>query len=104
MKFGKRVQILHNKVLKCFIKNNNNVSVTSGGDRTNSWRGQRVQNVLLAHVDNSAVQEASKEDDTVFRYIPRATASKIRAVHSPGLISTGYGSRKWLFNSHRHGL
>lgn len=36
MKFGKRVQILHNKVLKHFIKNNNNVSMMSGGDRTNS--------------------------------------------------------------------
>lgn len=104
MKFGKRVQILHNKVLKHFIKNNNNVSMMSGGDRTNSWKGQRVHNVLLAHVDNSAVQEASKEDNTVFSYIPRATASKIRAVHSLGLISTGYDPRKWLFNSYRHGL
>lgn len=36
MKFGKRVQILHNQVLKRFSKNNNNVSMMSGGDRANS--------------------------------------------------------------------
>lgn len=76
----------------------------SGGDRANSWKGQRVQNALLAHVNNSAVQEASKEDDTVFSYIPRATTAKIRAVRSPALISTGYDPQKWLFNSHIHGL
>jgi len=74
-------------VLKRFIKNNNNVSMMSGGDGANSWKGQRVQNALLAHVDNSAVQEASKEDDTVFSYIPRATAAKIRAVRSPGVMT-----------------
>lgn len=97
MKFGKRVQILHNQVLKRFSKNNNNGSVMSGGDRANGWKGQRVQNAPLAHVDNSAAQEASKGDDTVSSYITRATASKIRAVCGPSLISTGYDPQKWLF-------
>lgn len=63
IEFGKTVQILHDKVLTRFIKNDN--VGTMQWWQGSPLKGSESQSALVAHVNKSAPQEASKDEDSL---------------------------------------